>query len=62
MKVVIMTDIKWSAAFTFNAAFKNIVDTGIVFYAIIVGIQASWALYTYTKKRYSHAVFALNGG
>ena len=23
-------DIKWSAAFTFNAVFKNIVDTGIV--------------------------------
>ena len=24
-------DIKWSAAFTINAAFKNIVDTDIVF-------------------------------
>lgn len=37
-------DIKWSAAFTFNAAFtkkKNIVDTGIVIKARIVGIQAS---------------------
>ena len=45
-------DIKWSAAFTFNAAFRNIVDIGIVFKARIVRIQVSLkALYTYTNKR-----------
>ena len=45
-------DVKWSAAFTFNAAFMNIVDIGIVFKARIVRIQASLkALYTYTNKR-----------
>ena len=40
-------DVKWSAAFTFNAAFMNIVDIGIVFKARIVRIQA---LYTCNKR------------
>ena len=44
-------DVKWSAAFTFNAALMNIVDIGIVFKARIVRIQASLkALYTCNKR------------
>ena len=41
-------NIEWSAAFTFNKAFKNIVVVCIVFKRRIFGIQASRTLYTWS--------------